>query len=388
MSNLEAQIKTDIIRWDELEVEVEGTSFGRSFPSHRRTGSAGDLAADRWLIEELLAVGLAAEIQTYPFERFVIEECWIEFDGDRIPAVPMYDTTAMDLYLDGKIGPDIEILTCTPQEGQANTKAVLASRAAANHKAIVAISAATTVAPGLALVNSESYRNPCATPVFQVSSDHADKLLRALPNQHMTCRLGARREPSTATNVSAFIPGRSGGKPWVVMTPKSCWWTSTAERVGGLVIWLALARKFAAKQPDRGIIFSANSGHELSHLGMDYFLNTLQTDGVDIDGWLHLGANFASGQPPHLQASSHEDFDRLTGAMAQQNILRFTQTPIGNRPVGEARNIHGTGARYFSIVGGNPYFHHPDDRYPDCVDLTATSQISRAILNLMSETLG
>ena len=391
MSILDAQIETDIIRWDSLESDVEATEFARSFPGHRRTGSAGDFATDRWLAEELSTVGLRPETQTYPFQRFRVEECWIEFGGERIPAVPMYDTTAMDFCLDGQIGAEIAVLPCSPQEAHADTQAVLSARAIAHHKAIIAISAATTVAPGLALVNSESYRNPYATPVFQISSEHADKFSVRPAGQALTCRLLAHREPATATNMTCFIRGKSNADPWVVMTPKSCWWTSTSERAGGLVAWLALARHFAKKQPTHDIVFSANSGHELSHLGMDYFLEHLiaeKSGNIEIDGWLHLGANFAAGHIPHLQASNQADLDRLTGALARQNILKFTHTPVRDRPVGEARNIHAIGGRFISIVGGNPYFHHPADRYPACVDLSATIHITQAILNIMDETLG
>ena len=56
------------------------------------------------------------------------------------------------------------------------------------------------------------------------------------------------------------------------MTPRSSWWQSTAERGGGLVAWLETLRALLAAPPARPVIFTANSGHELGHLGLDDFV--------------------------------------------------------------------------------------------------------------------
>ena len=56
------------------------------------------------------------------------------------------------------------------------------------------------------------------------------------------------------------------------MTPRSSWWQSTAERGGGLVCWLESLRALVASSPVCDVIFTANSGHELGHLGLDDFM--------------------------------------------------------------------------------------------------------------------
>jgi hypothetical protein len=56
------------------------------------------------------------------------------------------------------------------------------------------------------------------------------------------------------------------------MTPRSSWWQSTAERGGGLVCWLESLRALIVAPPACNAIFTANSGHELGHLGLDDFM--------------------------------------------------------------------------------------------------------------------
>jgi len=53
------------------------------------------------------------------------------------------------------------------------------------------------------------------------------------------------------------------------MTPHSSWWRSTAERGGGLVCWLESLCALIAAPRACNVIFTANSGHELGHLGLD-----------------------------------------------------------------------------------------------------------------------
>ncbi len=378
---LAEKIEQDIREWDQL-TQVHGDApFATSFPGHRRTGTLGDRATDKWLLEKLSGLGLSGTISAYPFERFDIEACWIDLKGERIPAVPMYDTLPQHMDLTGTLGEEVIAMPYAPQEAHPATQSILAARAKGKHRAIIAYGAARTVEPGLALVNSESYRAPAETPVFQVSSAYASKFTAG---DRVRCYLVSHRVNAEATNVICRVKGTASTPPWVVMTPKSAWWTSTAERAGGIVAWLALAHYFATHPPRHSIIFTANSGHELSHLGMDHFLE--QLNGA-VSGWLHLGANFASGSPPHLQARDQKTRQQLTEAFARHGLSESTWTELNQRPLGEARNIYDRGEPYFSILGGNHYFHHPDDRYPQTIDLAATVRITRALLTLMEQVL-
>jgi hypothetical protein len=47
-------------------------------------------------------------------------------------------------------------------------------------------------------------------------------------------------------------------------------------------------------------------------------------------------------------------------------------------PSGETRDIHRVGGRYLTLVGTNPLFHLPQDRWPDSVDVAAVARIAAA----------
>lgn len=45
-------------------------------------------------------------------------------------------------------------------------------------------------------------------------------------------------------------------------------------------------------------------------------------------------------------------------------------------PSGETRDIHRAGGRYVTLVGSNPWFHLPQDRWPHTVDTAAVARIA------------
>ena len=52
-------------------------------------------------------------------------------------------------------------------------------------------------------------------------------------------------ESALGFNVETKVAGSQPRlSPLVVMTPKSSWWQSTAERGGGIAVWLAFAAPF------------------------------------------------------------------------------------------------------------------------------------------------
>lgn len=57
-------------------------------------------------------------------------------------------------------------------------------------------------------------------------------------------------------------------------------------------------------------------------------------------------------------------------------------TPIGTRPAGEARNIYDGGGRYISLLGTNPLFHHPEDRWPEAIDPEKTARLIQACVDM------
>jgi len=281
---------------------------------------------------------------------------------------------------------DVAISRCAPFDAHPLTLATQDLRLNSSHTAIVAVSAAAGVRPGLALLNAERYRAPFGPPVVQVSStDGAQLLGEATGNVRVLADF--LRTPATATNVQTHIRGSDpAAAPVVIMTPKSGWWTCTAERVGGIVVWLALIRHFTAHRPRRTVMFTANSGHELSHLGLDHYLQAHPSLAQRAHVWLHLGANFAAaGGRVRVQASDEAGLVALTHALDEQRVTGYDTSKLGERPLGEARNIFDQGGRFLSILGSNPWFHQPADRFPGSIDVDKAVAATGALVTLMHD---
>src|SRR6266481_4694637 len=172
----------------------------------------------------------------------------------------------------------------------------------------------------MGLLNAERFRNPYGVPAIHVSSE-AREIVLAGAARAAPARVVAENRylPVTARNVVVTIRGRNhSSSPLVVMTPRSSWWQSTAERGGGLVCWLESLRALIAAPPACDVIFSANSGHELGHLGLDEFMarrpgweRPVSEGGAT---WVHFGANIgAAGGELSLQSAS-DDLRQLAGA--------------------------------------------------------------------------
>ena len=67
-------------------------------------------------------------------------------------------------------------------------------------------------------------------------------------------------------------------------------------------------------------------------------------------------------------------------------ITLRSSIPGQRRPWGEAKNIFEGGGQYFSMIDINhQFFHHPNDRWPDAVDINKTIRIAMTFINLSSQ---
>jgi hypothetical protein len=364
------------------------TAFDR-IPNHR-TATDGDRATSSWLIDAGKAAGLDPDLYRYPFARRDITAARLELaDGTRIDGVPLFDgPDTSDDGVTGSIGDtgsnsSIGVTRFTPQGASSGQGTLDGLRSQTRHSALIAVSAAENAAPGIAIQNAEHYGRPFGPPTLQIASEHRQRLEVASRRQEKVKLLIASRWKETeATNVTLTITGTDRSRaPVVIYTPKSAWWTCTAERGGGLVVWLALMRHFALHPPARTLHFTANSGHELGHLGMRSFLARHPQLATEAEFWVHLGANFAARNSRLLlQADSAARLAPLIAALQRQGITSFDTLPHGDMPFGEARNIHERGGRYLSMLGSNHWFHHPQDRLATSVDVERTTMIVAAFL--------
>jgi hypothetical protein len=358
----------------------------------RRTGTTGDEAGALWLAREAAVLGVDVTNEVFELDRLDPVACYLELDGERISGVPAFD--APPTKGDGMTGTlslsghDQAILVAQLSPRSVYTGEYERLRRDTAHRALLIV--CTGARPGIGLLNAERFRHPYGAPTIHVSSDASDVVLagaaRGAPARVVA---ESRYIPAAARNVVVAIHGsRPSSPPVVVMTPRSSWWQSTAERGGGLVCWLESLRALIAAPPACNVIFTANSGHELGHLGLDDFMarrpgweRPISEGGVT---WIHFGANIGAANGELSLQSASDDLRQLTEAeLVRAGQASDVVAPKTLVPSGETRDIHRAGGRYVTLVGSNPLFHLPQDRWPHAVDTDAVTRVAAAAAALV-----
>jgi len=356
-----------------------------------RTGTAGDLAGAEWLGQEAMALGAEVWVEEFALDRVDPLECFVEFGVRQIAAVPVFDAPATDAQgITGRLGAigseaEIGVAELSPRAVYSGEFERL--RRDSPHRALVILCAGER--PGMGLLNAEQFRNPYGPPALHVASTERPAVFEAIA-QRRPARLVSlsKRTSAVARNVVVTLRGtQRDRRPLVVMTPRSSWWQSTAERGGGLVCWLESLRALLAAPPRCDVVFTANSGHELGHLGLDDFVARRPGwDRPPSDGgatWIHYGGNLgAVGGQLSLVAPADDLRELAITELAQAGQAPDTVAPKNLVPSGETRDIHRAGGRYLTLVGTNPFFHLPQDRWPHAVDAGAVTRIAAATARL------
>src|SRR3984893_6456753 len=352
-----------------------------------RTATAGDEAGADWLAREAAGLGATPVIEDFALDRLDPGEAYLECAGTRIPGVPLFGApaTAADGVCGslGIVGSDAAIGVAELSPARVHTPDYEELRRNAPHRGLVILCKGAR--PGLGLLNAEHFREPYGAPAIQISSEARDTVLAAAA-QRAPARLVAtsRRTPARARNVLVTISGSDRAKPPViVMTPRSSWWQSTAERGGGLVCWLETLRALLASPPLCDVIFTANSGHERGSLGLDDFIARRPGWERPIAGggavWIHYGANIGAVEGELAILSTSDDLCALTAAeLTRAGRPADRIAPKTLVPSGETRDIHRAGGCYVTLVGSNPLFHLPQDRWPHAIDPAAVARIAAA----------
>jgi hypothetical protein len=352
-----------------------------------RTGTDGDAAGAAWLASETQALGADVSSESFALERLDPIDCFLELDGTRIAAIPAFDAPATGS--DGIVGrlglasaeTEIAVARLSPQAVYSGEYQRL--RHYHHVRGLVIVCAGN--GPGMALLNAEGFRDPHGPPTIHIAAEAGNAVLAAAAHGAQV-RLVAhsRRTPATASNNVVRLPGRDrAAPPLVVMTPRSSWWQSTAERGGGIVCWLECLRALIGDARKRLVVFSANSGHELDHLGLDDFV-ARRPGWEETATWLHWGANIGAAGGGLTIVSASDDLRDLAAAELERAGQPFALAPKSTVPSGETRDIHKKGGRYLTFVGSNRWFHQPDDRWPQTIDLTAVTRIAAGAARLAS----
>jgi hypothetical protein len=367
------------------EAETRAAAWLRAWDAQdvHRTGTEGDAAGAQWLASEAAALGAKITIEEFALDRLDPIAAYLELGGERTAGVPVFDAPATGIDgIEGRLGHDIAVVELSPRAVYSGEFERL--RRAEGYRGLVVVCAGE--APGLGLINAERFTAPYGQPALHVPSDARDRVLAAA-RDGTTAQLvtKSRRIRAQAVNIGVVLKGDDRAKPpLVVMTPRSSWWQSTAERGGGLVCWLeSLCVLLAASKAhplERDVVFTANSGHELGHLGLDDFV--ARRPGWDKPGgadWIHYGANLGAAGS-RLSLVSNADALRAVGfaELTRAGQPPDDMPPKTHVPSGETRDIHRAGGRYLTLVGTNRLFHLPQDRWPHAVDVPAIARIASA----------
>lgn len=356
--------------------------------SHR-TATEPDNETAEWLTGEVSKRGAECTPRQFALDRVDLRAAFLEAGSARREGLPFFDGgfTAADglrgrLGLPGS-GAPIILVTLDQAAISSEGRSIAALRRDPAVRGIVAITEGGM--PGLCPSNAVDFLKPYGPPVLQMSST-AKEWLTGVATADSEVRLvaHAERTKTQATNILASVHGRRPElPPVVVMTPRSSWYQSVAERGGGLACWLETLQAVAEAKPERTVRFIASSGHELGHLGLDMFLHDEPALIKSAAAWVHLGANIgAIDGRTRLQSSSDEIETLALNAVQMAGAHIDARVPRGTVPGGEARNIHVGGGRYVSLLGSSPYFHNPFDLWPQAVDLNRVLQYAAATVEL------
>jgi hypothetical protein len=363
------------------EAEIRAANWLQAWDAQgtHRTGTIGDHAGADWLAREAAALGAEVRVEEFSFKRLDPIEAYLDIGGERIPGVPVFDAlpTGAD-GIEARLGGEIAVAKLSPRSVYSGEFERL--RRTGGHRALLVVCAGE--APGLALINAEQFRAPYGMPAIHVSSEAREHVLAAARhNSRARFVSHSSRTLAQAPNIVVTLKGSEPGRaPLVVMTPRSSWWQSTAERGGGLVCWLESLRALLAAPLARNVVFTANTGHELGHLGLDDFAARRpgwdRKDGAD---WVHYGANLGAAGGVLSLVSNADDLRAL--GLAELNAAGQPPDDIPwptQPPSGETRDIHKAGGRYMTLVGTNKLFHLPQDRWPHAIDVPAVARIAAA----------
>ncbi len=347
-----------------------------------RAATPDDLPAARWLAAE----AREARLMPVAIERLAVTRADLTWAGGRIEGLPLFDggLTGPD-GVAGRIGDEIAFTEMHP--GGAALKQMPFEQQRRESPVRALIVALRTEPDGLAPLNAPNFRAPFGPPVLQVAGREAARIA-TLSGEPVRVTLDATRQPGESANVLAEVAG-GAAPPLVVMTPRTSWWTSLGERAGGVLAWIEALHALRAAGPlARPVHFAATCGHELGHLGLNAWLDSMPGLVRNASLFVHLGANLgaAGGGALTLRSSLPEFAERMRTLLLECGYPpgEIALAP-GDTANGEAHDILERGGRFLSLIGGNPRFHDPDDRWPQGVDVPRATALCRAVARLAVE---
>lgn len=349
----------------------------------RRTGGEGDAAAAAWLHDKAAAAGAEARLLPVAFTRFSPGRAVLEAGGDAFEGLPLFDGGLTE-GIEGVLGPlgseaPIGFAEMDPAAASLPGNDFSRARSESRHAGIVI--ALRTRPDGLAPLNAHDAETPFDPPVLQVAGRDAPRLAALAAGgapAHLVVQ--GSRAPGLSHNIRAELAGAA--PPLVLLTPRTSWWTSTAERGGGILAWLTALQALAHADRARGVVALATCGHELGHIGAHHAFAAEPALATGAPVVIHLGANLGAAEDARLTVRSNLPglADRMAAALVAAGHPREpVEAVTGGTANGEAHEVASRGGRYLSLIGRNPWFHTPEDRWPVSVDCARAGAIARAV---------
>ena len=361
-----------------------------------RVGTPGDGASGEWLVSEATKAGVEVSRMRVPINRTIVDEAYLECTGGRIDGLPMFDAPSTStegvlgkLCASGGAG-EIGYADFPPNAASIKGQPLEKLRRSTSHGALVVATRVT--GESLALINAQYYEQPFGPPLLLVAGMHHAFLMEQA-GKHTPLKLVSsyRREATESFNVAAVAASGANAAPLAIVTPRTGWWESTAERAGGLVAWLAaLTAAGALRQSGklkRDVHAYATCGHELGHLG----LQTLTQQQAPLISaakvWLHLGANLggAGNLTMYLRAADTRESEAMRDLLVAEGYpaQHIHIEPIG-KISGEGHDLAHLGGKVLSLAGSNLHFHAASDRWPGNVNTAGIASIARAVARWVS----
>lgn len=353
-----------------------------------RASTPGDYASGDWLAGQASLAGAAVVRAAVRLDRTCVDEAYLECEGRRVDGLPMFDCpTTAAAGVAGRLVPcgepgEIGFIELPPGAAGIKGREFEVMRRASKHVAIVVATRVT--GESLAPINAQHFEAPFGPPVLQVAGRHHEWLAQAARRKAQATVVACHhRERADSFNVLARVDGHGGAAPVAVVTPRTGWWESTAERGGGLVAWLAVLHAAVDAGPAlAGSVHAfATCGHELGHVGLEAALVHEAALVKRARRWLHLGANLGCGSSAALvlRAVESPDTDVMRALLVEEG---YPGQAIEIQPIaaasGEGRDIVAHGGRVLSLIGTNAHFHAASDRWPGNVDAGHVAAIARA----------
>jgi hypothetical protein len=355
-----------------------------------RVGAPGDLASGEWLLSEIAMSGAEISCMPVPIARTIVEDAYLECAGIRIDGLPMFDSPATSAAgVSGLLcaiddAGDIGFAEFAPNAASIKGQPLEELRRATRHAALVVATRVT--GESLAPINAQHYDAPFGPPVLLVAGTHHAFLAENAAKKTPTKIVSAYRRAATESfNVAAIAASGSQAHPLAIVTPRTGWWESTAERAGGLIAWLAAVQAAGMLSQQnrlrRDVHAYATCGHELGHLGLNALTRAHAALVKNAHYWLHLGANLggAGNLKMMVRAADAGDAQQMRDLLIAEGYPaeHVHVEPIGNIS-GEGHDLAHLGAKVLSLAGSNLHFHAATDRWPGNVNTAGIASIARA----------